>query len=217
MSGTVVLVPLNRVPFFQEPANDSQRVLATAGKLVSILVGLSSQFWARRYKPRWFRKYNYVLSAAFDGGAQIMILFLSMVFQGGDGKKVTFPTPVDVSARPQLSKQVAIHIEQKVTHKNLPQYGNVTINICLISPLTMPPHPSIPCFSFFFWLVDLSHFLLTLHAAQAIEGPLRTADAHTGHFPGFTIDGTESIGRHAIKLLDYSFLSGPIQLTGDSC
>jgi hypothetical protein len=39
-----------------------------------------------------FLKYNYVLSAALDGGAQIMILFLSMVFQGGDGKKVPFPT-----------------------------------------------------------------------------------------------------------------------------
>ncbi|PLW21640.1 hypothetical protein PCANC_03160 [Puccinia coronata f. sp. avenae] len=66
--------------------------VATAGRLVNIIIGLLSQFWARRYKPRWFLKYNYVLSAALDGGAQIMILFLSMVFQGGDGKKVPFPT-----------------------------------------------------------------------------------------------------------------------------
>ncbi|KAI7957478.1 hypothetical protein MJO28_004573 [Puccinia striiformis f. sp. tritici] len=66
--------------------------VATAGRLVNILIGLASQFWARRYRPRWFMKYNYVLSAALDGGAQIIILFLSMVFQGGDGAKVTFPT-----------------------------------------------------------------------------------------------------------------------------
>ncbi|KAA1109994.1 hypothetical protein PGT21_005951 [Puccinia graminis f. sp. tritici] len=65
--------------------------VATAGRFLNILIGLLSQFWARRYRPRWFMKYNYVLSAALDGGAQIMMLFLSMVFQGGDGRKVPFP------------------------------------------------------------------------------------------------------------------------------
>ncbi|WAQ83476.1 hypothetical protein PtA15_3A847 [Puccinia triticina] len=65
--------------------------VATAGKFLNILIGLGSQYWARRYRPRWFMKYNYVLSAALDGGAQIMILFLSMVFEGGDGSKVPFP------------------------------------------------------------------------------------------------------------------------------
>lgn len=65
---------------------------ATAGRFLNIIIGLLSQFWARRYRPRWFLKYNYVLSAAFDGGAQLMILFLSMFLQGGDGNMVKFPT-----------------------------------------------------------------------------------------------------------------------------
>ncbi|KAI8445089.1 putative oligopeptide transporter [Phakopsora pachyrhizi] len=65
---------------------------ATAGKLVNIIIGLMSQFWARKFKPKWFHKYNYVCSAALDGGAQVVILLFAIFFQGGDGYKVNFPT-----------------------------------------------------------------------------------------------------------------------------
>ena len=36
-----------------------------------ILVGIVSQLWLRRYHPRWFKKYNYILGGALDGGAQV--------------------------------------------------------------------------------------------------------------------------------------------------
>ncbi|MBW0461325.1 hypothetical protein O181_001040 [Austropuccinia psidii MF-1] len=65
---------------------------AAAGRFVNILIGLGSQFWARKYKPQWYKKYNYVLSAALDGGAQLTILFFAMVFQGGFGYTIKFPT-----------------------------------------------------------------------------------------------------------------------------
>ncbi|KAH9825132.1 putative oligopeptide transporter [Melampsora americana] len=65
---------------------------ATAGRFVNIIIGLMSQFYARRYRPEWFKKYNYVCSAALDGGAQIVILILAIFFQGGAGYQVKFPT-----------------------------------------------------------------------------------------------------------------------------
>ncbi|KAG0146029.1 hypothetical protein CROQUDRAFT_45020 [Cronartium quercuum f. sp. fusiforme G11] len=65
---------------------------ATAGRFVNIIIGLMSQFYARRYRPEWFKKYNYVCSAALDGGAQIVILILSIFFQGAAGYTVKFPT-----------------------------------------------------------------------------------------------------------------------------
>ncbi|EGG05733.1 putative oligopeptide transporter [Melampsora larici-populina 98AG31] len=65
---------------------------ATAGRFVNIIIGLMSQFYARRYLPEWFKKYNYVCSAALDGGAQIVILILAIFFQGGAGYQVHFPT-----------------------------------------------------------------------------------------------------------------------------
>ena len=42
----------------------------------AILVGLASQLWLRRYHPRWYRDYNYILGGALDGGAQVMIFIL---------------------------------------------------------------------------------------------------------------------------------------------
>ncbi|MBW0475763.1 hypothetical protein O181_015478 [Austropuccinia psidii MF-1] len=65
---------------------------AAAGRFVNILIGLMSQFWARKYRHQWYKKYNYVLSAALDGGAQLVILFFALVFQGGFGYEIKFPT-----------------------------------------------------------------------------------------------------------------------------
>ncbi|CAA7257463.1 unnamed protein product [Cyclocybe aegerita] len=43
----------------------------------SIIVGLISQLWLRKYHPGWYKKYNYILGGALDGGAQVMIFILS--------------------------------------------------------------------------------------------------------------------------------------------
>ena len=58
----------------------------------SILVGLASQLWLRRYHPGWYRKYNYILGGALDGGAQVMIFILSFAVFGASGVPRPFPT-----------------------------------------------------------------------------------------------------------------------------
>lgn len=40
------------------------------------VIGLASQWWARKYRPKWFKKYNYLTSAALDGGSQVIIFIL---------------------------------------------------------------------------------------------------------------------------------------------
>ncbi|KAL0960204.1 hypothetical protein HGRIS_011837 [Hohenbuehelia grisea] len=57
----------------------------------TIIVGLVSQLWLRRYYPRWYRKYNYILGGALDGGAQVMIFILSFAVFGAAGKQRPFP------------------------------------------------------------------------------------------------------------------------------
>ncbi|KAH9458908.1 hypothetical protein Pst134EA_019062 [Puccinia striiformis f. sp. tritici] len=66
--------------------------VASAGEPMRIFIGLMSQFWARKYRTQWFQKYNYILSAALDGGTELMVFFLAIVFQGGDGHTINFPT-----------------------------------------------------------------------------------------------------------------------------
>ncbi|KAI0041222.1 OPT superfamily oligopeptide transporter [Auriscalpium vulgare] len=57
-----------------------------------IIVGVVSQVWLRRYHPGWYRKYNYILGGAMDGGAQIMIFILSFAVFGASGVERPFPT-----------------------------------------------------------------------------------------------------------------------------
>lgn len=65
---------------------------ANAGFTMSVLIGFLSQFYARRYHPRWFHRSNYVLSAALDGGAQVTAVLLGFVVEGGAGwKRLKFP------------------------------------------------------------------------------------------------------------------------------
>ncbi|KAA1119099.1 hypothetical protein PGT21_015097 [Puccinia graminis f. sp. tritici] len=64
---------------------------AYAGEPMRIVIGLLSQFWARKYRNRLFTKYNYILSAALDGGTELVVFFLAMVFQGGGGRRINFP------------------------------------------------------------------------------------------------------------------------------
>ncbi|KAF8888579.1 oligopeptide transporter [Infundibulicybe gibba] len=58
----------------------------------SIIVGLVSQLWLRRYHPGWYKKYNYILGGALDGGAQVMIFVLSFAVFGASGVTRPFPT-----------------------------------------------------------------------------------------------------------------------------
>ncbi|KAG5636585.1 hypothetical protein H0H81_007556 [Sphagnurus paluster] len=58
----------------------------------SIIVGLVSQLWLRKYHPGWYKKYNYILGGALDGGAQVMIFILSFAVFGASGVEKPFPT-----------------------------------------------------------------------------------------------------------------------------
>ncbi|KIP01135.1 hypothetical protein PHLGIDRAFT_131357 [Phlebiopsis gigantea 11061_1 CR5-6] len=60
-------------------------------KLMAILVGVVSQVWLRRYHPGWYKKYNYILGGALDGGAQVMIFVLSFAVFGASGGARPFP------------------------------------------------------------------------------------------------------------------------------
>jgi hypothetical protein len=57
----------------------------------SILVGVTSQVWLRRYHSGWYKKYNYIFGGALDGGAQVMIFILSFAVFGASGKLRPFP------------------------------------------------------------------------------------------------------------------------------
>ena len=50
-----------------------------------------SQYYLRRYRPRWFRKYNFLLSAALDGGTQVMVFVYTFAVGGGSGTVRDFP------------------------------------------------------------------------------------------------------------------------------
>lgn len=59
--------------------------------LTYFAIGFFSQFYLRKYHSRWFIKYNYLLSAAIDGGTQVMVFLLTFAVAGGSGKTVKFP------------------------------------------------------------------------------------------------------------------------------
>lgn len=59
--------------------------------LMYFIIGLTSQFWLRRYRASWFIQYNYVLAAALDGGTQVIVLILTYTVLGGIGPAVKFP------------------------------------------------------------------------------------------------------------------------------
>ncbi|KAF8524054.1 OPT oligopeptide transporter [Hysterangium stoloniferum] len=57
-----------------------------------VLIGFASQWWARTRRPAWFRKYNYLTSAALDGGSQVILFILSFAVFGASGNDVPFPS-----------------------------------------------------------------------------------------------------------------------------
>jgi hypothetical protein len=55
------------------------------------LLGFFAQFYLRKYCPDLFIKYNYLVSAALDGGTQVIVFILSFAVFGASGKEHTFP------------------------------------------------------------------------------------------------------------------------------
>lgn len=55
------------------------------------ILGAFGQFYLRRYHPQLFVKWNYLMSAALDGGTQIMVFLATFAVFGGSGKSVPFP------------------------------------------------------------------------------------------------------------------------------
>ncbi|GAA6030931.1 hypothetical protein JCM8097_008943 [Rhodosporidiobolus ruineniae] len=55
------------------------------------LLGVFSQYYLRRYRSTWFRKYNFLASAALDGGTQFMVFIATFALFGASGKTVDMP------------------------------------------------------------------------------------------------------------------------------
>ncbi|KZT55680.1 OPT superfamily oligopeptide transporter [Calocera cornea HHB12733] len=58
----------------------------------SLIIGLGTQWWVRTRYPRWYKKYNYLTSAALDGGSSIIYFVLNFAVFGAGGQGVNFPT-----------------------------------------------------------------------------------------------------------------------------
>jgi len=55
------------------------------------VLGIGAQLYLRRYHPATFNKYNYLVSAALDGGTQVIVFILSFAVFGGSGDAHDFP------------------------------------------------------------------------------------------------------------------------------
>ncbi|KAG7448856.1 oligopeptide transporter [Guyanagaster necrorhizus] len=82
----IIILPI--VYYYSSKMSSGQTSMITS----CIIVGLVSQFWLRRYHPVWYRKYNYILGGALDGGAQVMIFILSFAVFGASNVEKPFPT-----------------------------------------------------------------------------------------------------------------------------
>jgi len=76
--------------------------------MTSLAVAVFSQWYLRKYRPRWFRKYNFLLSAALDGGTQIMVFVYSFAVGGASGKAVPFPNwALNPTGNPDYCKRLS--------------------------------------------------------------------------------------------------------------
>lgn len=57
----------------------------------TFMLAVFSQYYLRKYRPRWFRKYNFLVSAALDGGTEVMVFVYSFAFGGAGGRVIDFP------------------------------------------------------------------------------------------------------------------------------
>ncbi|KAF8877581.1 OPT oligopeptide transporter protein-domain-containing protein [Gymnopilus junonius] len=58
----------------------------------SFMLAIFSQYYLRKYRATWFRKYNFLMSAALDGGTSVMIFVYTFAVGGGSGTVRPFPT-----------------------------------------------------------------------------------------------------------------------------
>ncbi|KAH9816870.1 putative oligopeptide transporter [Melampsora americana] len=65
---------------------------ATSGRTTATILALYTQYTIRKYHFKWYQEYNYILSAALEGGAQFAVLLLTFFVQGGAGFKLKIPT-----------------------------------------------------------------------------------------------------------------------------
>jgi len=56
------------------------------------IIGIVGQYFIRKYRPKYFVKWNYLVSAALDGGTQVMVFLLTFAVAGGSGTARPFPT-----------------------------------------------------------------------------------------------------------------------------
>jgi hypothetical protein len=74
----------------------------------SFALAIFSQWYLRRYRAAWFRKYNFLISAALDGGTQVMIFIWSFAVGGAGGKGVPFPTwALNPTGNPDYCKRLS--------------------------------------------------------------------------------------------------------------
>jgi hypothetical protein len=55
-------------------------------------IGIFGQFYLRKYRPKYFVKWNYLVSAALDGGTQVLVFLLTFAVDGGSGAAHPFPS-----------------------------------------------------------------------------------------------------------------------------
>jgi hypothetical protein len=72
-------------------ANPPTVVGVNASILSYFIAGFFAQMYLRRYKPKWFVEWNYLVSAALDGGTQVIVFILSFAVFGGSGAAHDFP------------------------------------------------------------------------------------------------------------------------------
>jgi hypothetical protein len=59
--------------------------------LTYYIIGIFGQWFLRKYKPKYFVKWNYLVSAALDGGTQVCVFMLTFAVAGGSGIARPFP------------------------------------------------------------------------------------------------------------------------------
>ncbi|GAA6039532.1 hypothetical protein JCM8097_008371 [Rhodosporidiobolus ruineniae] len=52
---------------------------------MAVALTIFSQYYLRKYRATWFRKYNFILSAALDAGVQFFVFITTFALQGGAG------------------------------------------------------------------------------------------------------------------------------------
>ncbi|OKL61431.1 hypothetical protein UA08_03142 [Talaromyces atroroseus] len=72
-----------------------------SGFTTFFIIAFAFQWYIRKYYPQFFVKWNYLISAALDGGTQIMVFILTFAVAGGSGTAHPFPY---WAGNPDLSK-----------------------------------------------------------------------------------------------------------------